>query len=86
MIRIFEEEIQKKRYSFLLHRVEEAEDKVDVAIELIKEKRLKGIIFLGGHFCQNQEKLEQLDIPFVLSTVGQIGYLAELLFLLCFSR
>lgn len=70
MIRIFEEEIQKKRYSFLLHRVEEAEDEVDVAIELIKEKRLKGIIFLGGHFCQNREKLEQLDIPFVLSTVA----------------
>ena len=70
MIRIFEEEIQKKKYSFLLHRVEEAEDEVDVAIELIKEKRLKGIIFLGGHFCQNREKLEQLDIPFVLSTVA----------------
>ena len=80
MIRIFEEEIQKKRYSFLLHRVEEAEDEVDVAIELIKEKRLKGIIFLGGHFCQNQEKLEQLDIPFVLSTVANTDSLQNSFF------
>ena len=70
MIRIFEEEIQKKKYTFLLHRVDEAEDEADVAMELIKEKRLKGVIFLGGHFCQNREKLEQLDVPFVLSTVA----------------
>lgn len=36
MIRIFEEEIQKKRYSFFLCRVEEGEDEVDVAIEVMK--------------------------------------------------
>lgn len=84
MIRIFEEEIQKKRYSFLLHRVEEAEDEVDVAIELIKEKRLKGIIFLGGHFCQNKEKLKQLEIPFVLSTASCTGAM-ENEFLSCVS-
>lgn len=70
MIRIFEEEIQKKKYSFILHRVDEGEDEVDVAIELVKEKKLKGIIFLGGYFSHSQEKLDQLDVPFVLSTIA----------------
>lgn len=70
MIKIFEEEIQKKKYSFILHRVDEGEDEVDVAIELVKEKKLKGIIFLGGYFSHSQEKLEQLEVPFVLSTIA----------------
>lgn len=70
MIKIFEEETQKKRYSFILHRVDEGEDEVDVAIELVKEKKLKGIIFLGGYFSHSQEKLDQLHVPFVLSTIG----------------
>lgn len=70
MIKIFEEEIQKKRYSFILHRVDEREDEVDVAIELVKEKRLKGIIFLGGYFSHSREKMEQLEVPFVLSTIA----------------
>lgn len=73
MIKIFEEEIQQKRYSFLLHRVDEREDEVDVAMELIKEKRLKGIIFLGGYLSHSREKLEQLEIPYVLSTIGLNG-------------
>ena len=70
MIRILEQEIQKKKYSFVLHRVEDEEDEVDVALELVKEKRLKGIIFLGGFFSDRQEKLGQLEVPFVLTTIG----------------
>ncbi len=69
MIKIFEDEIQKKKYTFLLHKVDQREDEVDVAIRLIKEKRLKGIIFLGGFFSHNDEKLSKIEIPFVLSTV-----------------
>lgn len=70
MIKIFESEIQKKKYSFILHRVEEQEDEIDVAVELVKEKRLRGIVFLGGHFSHTAEKLEQVKVPFVLSTIG----------------
>lgn len=72
MIKVFEQEIQKKKYSFLLHRVDQKENEVDVAVELIKEKKLKGIVFLGGYFSHNQEKLEQLGVPFVLSTIGMM--------------
>ncbi|WP_334076116.1 MULTISPECIES: LacI family DNA-binding transcriptional regulator [Paenibacillus] len=70
MIQVFEKEIQRKKYSFILQRVDENQDEIEVAIELEKEKRLKGIVFLGGYFLHTKEKLEQLTVPFVLSTIG----------------
>ncbi|MBQ4900707.1 LacI family DNA-binding transcriptional regulator [Paenibacillus sp. Marseille-P2973] len=70
MIQVFEKEIQRKKYSFILQRVDENQDEIEVAIELEKEKRLKGIVFLGGYFSHSKEKLDQLTVPFVLSTIG----------------
>lgn len=70
MLQVFEQETQKKKYSCILQRVDENQDEIDVAIELEKEKRLKGIVFLGGYFSHSKEKLDQLTIPFVLSTIG----------------
>ena len=70
MIGIIERETYERKYSFILQHVEEHENEIDVAIELIKEKRLKGIIFLGGNASPSSEKLRQLDIPFVLNALG----------------
>lgn len=70
MITVFEQIIQEKKFSFFLQRVEEGQDEVDIAIALEKEKRLKGIIFLGGYFSHARGKLEQLSVPFVLSTIS----------------
>lgn len=70
MIDIFEKETKREKYSFILQRVEESENELDMAIELVKEKRLKGIIFLGGSISDNSENISQLDVPFVLSTSG----------------
>lgn len=70
MIKIMEEEVKKRKYTFILNHVDFNEDEVDVALELIKEKRLRGIIFLGGYFNHSEQKLRQLQVPFILSTVG----------------
>jgi DNA-binding LacI/PurR family transcriptional regulator len=70
MLKVFENEIQRKKFSFLLHRVEEHEDEIEVALLLEKEKRLKGIVFLGGYFSHSEAKLRQLKVPFILSTGG----------------
>lgn len=70
MIKIFEEEIQEEKYSLVLQHVDDQQDEVDVAIQLVKEKRLRGIVFLGGHFSHSEEKLKQISVPFVLSTIG----------------
>lgn len=73
MIKVFEEEIQKKKYSFVLQHVDNKQDEIDVAIQLEKEKRLNGIVFLGGFFSHSEEKLKQIPVPFVLSTIGLVG-------------
>lgn len=72
MIKIMEEQIKKRKYSLVLHHVDFNEDEVDVALELVKEKRLRGIVFLGGYFMHSDEKLAQLHVPYILSTTGAI--------------
>lgn len=70
MIKVMEHEIQKQKYSLILQHVEFNQDEVDVAIELEREKKLKGIVFLGGYFNHTKEKLDAINVPFVISTVN----------------
>ena len=73
MIKVFEQEIQKKRYTLVLQHVDEWQDEIEVALELEKEKRLRGIVFLGGFFSHSEERLKKLSVPFVLCTVSLMG-------------
>ncbi|MFI3175144.1 MAG: LacI family DNA-binding transcriptional regulator [Bacillota bacterium] len=77
MIRVYEQEIHKERYDFFLEHVDEAQDEIMVAVQLAKEKRLKGIIFLGGHFNRSKKELNQVPVPYVLSTLGMDESLLE---------
>ena len=70
MIQIIEEETQRSKYALVLRHVEADEDEVDVALELEKEKRLRGIVFLGGRFNHSEEKINKLRVPIVFSTIG----------------
>lgn len=70
MIRIFEREIERYKYSCLIHQVDDEQDELLVAQELEKEKKLCGIIFLGGSASHTNEDLKQLSVPFVFCTVG----------------
>lgn len=73
MIEIIEKETQQKKYTFILQRVEQNEDELNVALQLVNEKKLKGIIFLGGMVTHSEDKTRQLDVPFVLSTSGYLA-------------
>lgn len=70
MIQIIENESQKRKYSVELRHVGFDEDEVEIALGLTKEKKLRGIVFLGGFFYHSEEKLENLGVPFVMATVG----------------
>lgn len=70
MIEVIEEKIEQMGYSMVLHHVESKENEVEAALELIKEKRLQGIIFLGGEFNQSKERLALLSVPYIFSTAG----------------
>lgn len=79
MLKVLEKEVQEKKYTFLLHRVEEHEIEIDVALALEKEMKLKGIMFLGGYFAHSRDKLRQLKVPYVLSSgaVSEINDINE---------
>lgn len=70
MIAVVEEEIERRKYALVLRHVEAYEDEVEVALELEKEKRLRGIIFLGGSPEHPAEKMKQLNVPVVFATIG----------------
>ncbi len=72
MIQVLERETKKKKYSFVLQQVDEKADEIETAIQLEKEKRLRGIVFLGGCSSHAREKLEQLSVPFVIATADQL--------------
>jgi len=68
MLHLFETELEKVEYSFIIHAVGEGQDEISVAQELTKEKKLKGIIFLGGWLSDENDRLKTLGIPCVVCT------------------
>lgn len=70
MLKQMLEEIRKRNYALVIQNVEDEEDEVALAIELEKEKRLKGIIFLGGMYEFDEKQLQLLTVPFVISGSG----------------
>lgn len=70
VIEFIEQETEKKGYALVLRHVEAYENEVDVALELEKEKRLRGIIFLGGSYKHSAEKMKQLNVPVIFATIG----------------
>ena len=71
IIHTIERETQEQGYACILRQVEDWEDELKTALELVKEKRLRGLIFLGGSFRYPSELLKRLTVPFVISTIGQ---------------
>lgn len=69
MIKIIEEEISKTGYSFVLTKVEEHSSEVDVAQSMVNILKPEGIIFLGGYFINDQEKLKALGVPYSMTTI-----------------
>ncbi len=70
MIEVVEQEVEARKYALVMRHVEAYEDEVDVALELEKEKRLRGIIFMGGSPKHPAEKIKQLNVPVIFATIG----------------
>lgn len=68
MMRVMESEIRRQRYTFFIQHVGHRQNEVEAALELVEEKRLRGIIFLGGYFKGQEERLGRIKVPFVVST------------------
>lgn len=71
MIQVMEESVEDRNYTTILRHVGPMEDEVLVALSLVKERKIKGIIFLGGNFTHDSQVLEQIGVPFVFATIGE---------------
>lgn len=69
MLGIVQHELEKNNYTMILAQVETNQDEVDAAISLCKEKKPRGLIFMGGNFSHTRDKLARLDIPLVMLTI-----------------
>lgn len=70
MIRVMEKEIRREKYDFFIQHMGAQQDEVEAAMELVKEKRLRGILFLGGDFRNKMDRIARIPVPFVVSTAG----------------
>jgi len=70
MIKVIEAEVERRDYEMILHSIESGSDGVEVAAELVREKKVQGIIFLGGRFEDSGDDLKKLQVPYIFSTVG----------------
>ena len=71
MIQVIEEGVEERKYTTILRHVGPMEDEVLIALSLVKERKIKGIVFLGGNFTHDSQLLQQLGVPFVFATIGE---------------
>jgi len=68
IIKGVEQEIYHRGYSMILHQIGSDDDEIKTAAMIAKEKRLRGILFLGGRFNYSPKETELLNIPYVCCT------------------
>ncbi|MBM7561757.1 LacI family DNA-binding transcriptional regulator [Fusibacter tunisiensis] len=69
MIQTIEKTLAKEGFSVIIHYNTEEHRDIDAAYEFVVEKRLRGIICLGGDFDQVTDvDIERLDIPIVFTS------------------
>ena len=71
MIRIMEAGVEKRGYSTILRHVGPQEEPIALAQTLVRERKVRGIVFLGGEFVHDVNALEQIGVPFVFATVPE---------------
>lgn len=68
MLKTVIREIDKAGMTMVLRQIGSDEDEVRAAAELEREKKLRGLIFLGGRFDYTPEELRTIHVPFVCCT------------------
>lgn len=76
ILKTISSEIEKQQYSMILQHYDNGTNEdIDKAVAFIKEKRLQGLICLGGNFqTVNEERLEKINKPIVLTSVSTDNY------------
>ncbi len=78
LIKSIEPELNKCGYEMSVHYIDTSDDELKAAAMLEREKRLKGIIFLGGRFNYLADDIAAIKVPFVCcSYTNAFGTLEE---------
>ena len=65
IIRSIEESIDAAGYTMVMRHIASCDDEVKRGAEMEREKRLRGIVFLGGCHDYTKERIKLLNVPFV---------------------
>ena len=68
VIRSIETTITKAGYTMVPHHIGTEDDELAAGAGLVRSKRLRGLIFLGGRFDYTPEEVAVLEVPFVCCT------------------
>ncbi len=68
IVQAIEHTINQRGYSMSIRHIPDTADEVSIGASLARSKRLAGIIFLGGKFDYEQERLNSLGIPALCCT------------------
>ena len=68
IIKGLEQEIYRRGYSVALHQINSDEDELKTACVLATERKLLGIVLLGGRFNYTHDDISRLNVPFVCCT------------------
>lgn len=65
LLKIVSREIDRRGYTMVLRQIDSDDDEVMTGAVLEREKKLRGLIFLGGRFDYTPETVASIGVPFV---------------------
>lgn len=68
LVELLQKHIETAGYHFLVHYIDERENEIEAARFIVSEKKVCGIVFLGGDAEGYEKELEALAVPCVFST------------------
>ncbi len=76
VLRSVEQAVAAAGYTLVLQQIGTDDDEVAAGAGLVRSKRLKGLVLLGGSFDYTPERVADLEVPFVCCTfTGSFGSL-----------
>lgn len=73
IIRTIEEALDAAGYSLVMHQIGFSDNEIAAGAVMQREKRLRGIIFLGGRSDYTPQEIAQVTVPIVLCTFTNTG-------------
>lgn len=78
IIKTIQQEIDRAGYTLVMHQLHSGEDEIKYGAIMEREKKLRGLIFLGGRSDYTESEIALLNVPFVCcSYTNNYGNLSE---------